>query len=401
MNHNFYLNPNLVRVCARSGLAADITDTSGRTETTRPRTSVSRFKWQPPTTEHLARLLPQYEIDCLVGHGSMGAVYRGTQKSLKRRVAIKILPPEIGDDDSSYTERFKNEARIMARLSHPGIVAALDFGESSEGMLYIVMEFVDGPDLAKLIHYQGRLLPEHALAIAAHMCDALGYAHSHGIIHRDIKPANILMNHNGVVKIADFGLAKLDEPGTTSLTKTGVALGTLDFIAPEALMLNTQVDGRADIYAIGVMLYQMLTGQVPRGAFELPSFIAGTDRRFDAIVMKAMKYDRADRYQSSAEFRRDLDDILTLPLGQTGGVSSTAMPQKAAAARKPTAKGLQQPQKKPASPIPHSTIATPKSKNPLFSGLGVAAALAIGAFVMFSGKKPDVATLSQVETPAP
>jgi serine/threonine protein kinase len=126
-----------------------------------------------------------------------------------------------------------------------------------------------------------------------------------------------------------FGLAKVDEPGTTGLTKTGMAMGTPDYVAPEALMFGTQVDARADLYAIGVMLYHMLTGEVPRrGAFDLPSRRIGTDPRFDAIILKAMKMDREERYQSSGEIRHDLDAILTMPLVQAGGASSAAIPQR-------------------------------------------------------------------------
>jgi len=285
--------------------------TPGPTPTGYQRSAGGGFMWLPPSAEHLSSLLPQYEIECLLGRGGMGAVYRGRQKSLNRLVAIKILPPEVEDGDASYLERFKNEAQIMAKFIHPGIVAIHDFGETAEGQLYIVMEYVDGSDVSRMIATQGRLPPEHALAIAAHVCDALGYAHSHGVIHRDIKPANILINREGAVKVADFGLAKIDEPGTTGLTKTGMAMGTPDYIAPEALVFGSQVDARADLYAVGVMLYHMLTGEVPRGAFDLPSHRIGTDPRFDAIILKAMKMDREERYQSSGaagrwrEQRRD------------------------------------------------------------------------------------------------
>ncbi len=378
-------------------------NTPGPTPTGYQRTQAGGFKWMAPSAEQLATLLPQYDIESLLGRGGMGAVYKGRQKSLDRAVAIKILPPEVDHDDASYTERFKNEARIMARLDHPAIVPVYDFGETSAGQLYIVMAFVDGTDVAQMINSQKRLPPEHALAIAAHVCDALGYAHTHGVVHRDIKPANVLINMEGQVKVADFGLAKLDESGTTGLTKTGIAMGTPDYVAPEALIMGTQIDGRADLYAIGVMLYHMLTGEVPRGAFDLPGKRLGTDPRFDAIILKAMKMDRAERYQSSAELRRDLDVILTVPLVQTGGHSSVAIPVQSLPARnashsvasgppKPVAKG---PQQSPRShvrqnveqrPQHHAlaSAATPKSKTPLLIGLAAAAAAAaIGAFIIF------------------
>jgi serine/threonine protein kinase len=164
-----------------------------------------------------------------------------------------------------------------------------DFGETATGLLYIVMEFVDGTDVAKMIAQQKRLHTEHAMAITAHVCDALAYAHERGIIHRDIKPANIMVGYDGVVKVADFGLAKISTTAgqTRGLTQSGMAMGTLHFMAPEALMLGSAVDHRADIYAVGVMLYQMLTGKLPQGMFELPSMqVQGLDPRYDGIIAK-------------------------------------------------------------------------------------------------------------------
>lgn len=366
----------------------------GPTPTGYQRTGGGGFKWQPPTPERLAQLLPQYHIEALIGRGGMGAVYKGTQKALERPVAIKILPPEVDDEDASYTERFKNEAKIMARLEHPAIVPVYDFGETSEGQLYFVMGFINGTDIHQMIQSQGRLPPEHALAITAHVCDALGYAHQHGIIHRDIKPSNILINMEGQVKVADFGLAKAHDTSQSSgLTKTGLAMGTPDYVAPETLSIGMVPDGRADLYAVGVMLYQMLTGQVPRGAFDLPSKLSGCDPRFDSIVIKAMKYDREDRYPTATDLRRDLDVILTAPRVQSGGQSSAAIPMQTVA-QKPTGKPPQPrsdagtPARKP-SPADKSVRTTPeppaKSKTPLFIGLGAAAAIGIGAFVMLGG----------------
>ena len=367
------------------------------------------FRWEPPTPQRLAELLPQYEIECMLGHGGMGAVYKGKQKSLDRTVAIKILPPGLEEEDASYIERFKNEAKVMAKFMHPAIVGVFDFGETTEGQLYIVMEYVDGTDVQKMISSQGKLPPEHALAITAHVCDALKYAHEHGVIHRDIKPANILINQEGAVKVADFGLAKAEEAGSSGLTKTGMAMGTPDYVAPEALMLGAEVDGRADLYAVGVMLYQMLTGQIPRGAWQPASVLTpGADRRFDQIITKAMQYDRESRYQSSGEIRRDLDAILTAPLVQSGVPGSAAIPQQSLP-QKPTGKP---PQKRPeaaaaavAKPqVPgKDAAAVPKSKTPLFIGIGVAAVLGIGAVMFMGGKKsaPRVAETSPPSHKAP
>ncbi len=218
----------------------------GFTPTGYQRTQGGSIKWVPPSAEHLGKLLPQYEIEGLLGRGGMGAVYRARQKSLDRLVAIKILPPDIADEEMNFAERFKNEARTMAKMNHPAIVHVYDYGETSEGQLYIVMEYIDGTDVARMILSQGRLPSEHALAITAHVCDALQYAHKHGVIHRDIKPANILIDMEGAVKVADFGLAKAMDAGQSGLTQTNMAVGTPDYVAPEALMSGINVDGRAD-----------------------------------------------------------------------------------------------------------------------------------------------------------
>jgi serine/threonine protein kinase/formylglycine-generating enzyme required for sulfatase activity len=273
--------------------------------------------WQPPSAEELQKLLPQYEITALLGRGGMGAVYKGTQIALDRPVAIKILSNTLEEADASFAERFKNEARALGKLSHPGIVGVYDFGEAANGLLYIVMEFIDGTDVARMLAKQGRLHTEHAMAITAHVCDALAYAHAHerGIIHRDIKPANVMVGYDGVVKVADFGLAKMTQSQNSGLTQSGMAMGTLHYMAPEALMLGSAVDQRADIYAVGVMLYQMLTGKLPQGLFEMPSLqVPGLDPRYDGIISKALREDREVRYPSILDLRRDLDAILTQPV---------------------------------------------------------------------------------------
>ena len=260
-------------------------------------------------------MLPQYQFIALLGRGGMGAVYKAVQVSLEREVAIKVLPADLcEDEDANFVERFKNEARMMAKMKHPAIVDVYEFGETAEGLLYIAMEFIDGTDVAKMIHSQGRLPPDYALAITAHVCDALAFAHGSGVIHRDIKPANILIHRDGTVKVADFGLAKQSDPALSGLTKTNMAVGTPDFLAPEALIPGLPLDGRADLYAVGVMLYQMLTGELPRGMWTMPVQMLGTDPRFDAIIGKAMQTDREARYSSANEIRRDLDVIMTTPL---------------------------------------------------------------------------------------
>jgi len=273
--------------------------------------------WIPPTADELGKLLPEYDIVKMLGRGGMGAVYMGRQKSLDRAVAIKILSGTLEDSDMGFKERFKNEARAMGKLNFAGIVAVHDFGEAKGGLLYIVMEYVEGTDVSRMIAKEGRLHTEHAMAITAHVCDALQYAHERGIIHRDIKPANIMVGYDGVVKVADFGLAKMTHSNATGLTQSGMTMGTLHYMAPECLMLGAAVDHRADIYAVGVILYQMLTGKLPQGAFELPSLqIAGLDPRYDQIIAKALREDREVRYQNIRDMRCDLDAILTQPVAK-------------------------------------------------------------------------------------
>ena len=275
-------------------------------------------RWEPPAPQELGDMLAHYEVDMLLGRGGMGAVYKGKHKTLDRVVAIKILPPEVDDLDASYAARFKNEAKAMARLSHPNIVTVYDFGETPDGLLYFVMEFVEGLDVSRMLKEQGRLHCDHVKNIIAQVCDALSYAHEKKIIHRDIKPANIMVGYDGKVKVADFGLAKITQGSEVALTQGNALLGTLHYMAPESLMLGATVDHRADIYALGVMLYQMLTGKMPQGMFEMPSKkVQGLDPKYDAIVAKALQEDREERYQSVAKMLIDFDEILAPQTTQT------------------------------------------------------------------------------------
>ncbi len=342
--------------------------------------------WEPPTIEFLQGLLSQYEFIGLVGKGGMGAVYKARQKSLDRLVAIKVLPLEaLEDTDQNFVDRFKNEARTMGRMNHPGIVNVFDFGEAAGSLLYFVMEYVDGTDVAQMVVSQGRLPADHALAITAHVCDALSYAHANGVVHRDIKPANILINMDGQVKVADFGLAKGGEmPGLPGLTNPNMTLGTPDFLAPEALTIGMEPDHRADLYAVGVMLYNMLTGDIPRGMFRLPSARVGTDPRFDMIIAKAMESDREDRYQSAYEIRRALDDILSTPIVREGDAMSSAAIPKAAARKAYERQRLGGPKHGPHAHMPPHSAPTAKAKGGsgiLVMVLGVLAMAGVGYMV--------------------
>lgn len=260
--------------------------------------------------DELHDILPNYEVLDFIGRGGMGMVFKARQMALDRIVAVKLLSVQVGQGDMDFAARFKVEAQAMARLSHPGIVPVHDFGTTSDGQLFYVMEFVEGTDLAKRIEREGKLPVEESLRIALAVCDALACAHAEGVVHRDIKPSNILISHDGKVKVADFGLAKIDAPETASLTLSGTTMGSHGYAAPEVFSKASTADHRADIYSLGVLLYQMLTGDLPRGMFKLPSQkVPGLDTRLDAIVCQAMEEDREERQQSVAEMREELNAV--------------------------------------------------------------------------------------------
>jgi tRNA A-37 threonylcarbamoyl transferase component Bud32 len=259
----------------------------------------------PPAPAELARHFPQLEVLALLGQGGMGAVYKARQTKLDRLVAVKILPPEVARDPA-FAERFTREARSLARLNHPHIVTVHDFGDA-DGLYYFTMEYVDGRNLRDLLQ-PGPLSAAQALAIIPQLCDALQYAHDEGLVHRDIKPENILLDRKGRVKVADFGLARLVGLTPTYLTLTGTheVMGTLLYMAPEQMRRTHTVDHRADIYSLGVVLYEMLTGELPLGRFAPPSHKAAVDERLDQVVLRALAREPAERYQDAGAFKQDV-----------------------------------------------------------------------------------------------
>lgn len=268
--------------------------------------SLGKHRSAPLSVHELQGRIPGIEIVQCIGQGGMGAVYRAFQIDLDRPVAVKILPLELAQDPV-FVERFRQEARALARIDHPNIVRIFGSGVSGD-LCYIVMELVEGVTLRDAIT-QRSVDSTAALRIIPQICSALEYAHGHGIVHRDIKPENILLGQGGKVKVADFGLAKLSaEPGSLSLTRTGAALGTFRYMAPEQFD-GESVDHRSDIYALGVVIYELLTGRVPMGHFPPPSETPGVDQRIDAVVMRTLQREPAQRYQSAAEIETDLYKI--------------------------------------------------------------------------------------------
>ena len=274
-----------------------------------PTSATPPGKFVPPKPEELAGQFPQLEIIELLGQGGMGAVYRARQKQLDRLVALKILPPEVGQE-AAFAERFTREARSLARLNHPHIVTVYDFGNTAEGLYFFMMELVEGTDLRQVIR-TAELSPMEALAIVPQICEALQFAHEEGIVHRDIKPENILLNKKGRVKIADFGLAKiLDSPATVyTLTQAGQRMGTPHYMAPEHIEHPDQVDHRADIYSLGVVFYEMLTSELPLGRFAPPSQKVKVDVRLDEVVLHALEKEPDRRYQYASEVGADVETI--------------------------------------------------------------------------------------------
>jgi tRNA A-37 threonylcarbamoyl transferase component Bud32 len=262
----------------------------------------------PPKPAELARHFPHFEFLELLGQGGMGAVYKARQSKLDRLVAVKILPPEVARDQA-FAQRFEREARSLARLNHPNIVTIFDFG-GSEDLFYFSMEYVDGKSVRELLA-GGRLPPSLALKLIPQICDALQYAHDEGLVHRDIKPENLLVDKKGRVKIADFGLARLVGLTPAYLTLTGMhdVMGTLYYMAPEQMQGSHVVDHRADLYSLGVVFYEMLTGELPVGRFAPPSHKARVDPRLDEIILRALARDAEQRYQDAAELKKDVEEI--------------------------------------------------------------------------------------------
>jgi tRNA A-37 threonylcarbamoyl transferase component Bud32 len=267
----------------------------------------ARKRAAPPLAEIAARF-PELEVVALIGEGGMGAVYKARQPKIERWVALKVLALD-SSDDPTFAERFRREAMVLARLDHKNVVKLYDFGER-DGLFYLVLEFVDGTNLRTLMK-QSLLAPKDALAIVPQMCEALQFAHDEGIVHRDIKPENVLIDPKGRVKIADFGLAKLVDADArdVSLTEVGQVMGTPHYMAPEQLRGARDVDHRADIYSLGVVFYEMLTGELPRGNFELPSRRVQVDVKLDDIVLKSLERTPERRYQHAVEIKTDVEGM--------------------------------------------------------------------------------------------
>lgn len=265
--------------------------------------SMNPETFQAPTLEELSPLFPNYSIDAFIAQGGMGAVYLGTQLSLERPVAIKILPRHLGADEEFRTS-FSTEAKSMAKLNHPNLIGVYDFGEV-DGMPFIVMEYVPGKSLHDS-SYGKQIDASEASRIVIAISRGLHHAHEQGILHRDVKPANILLDQEAKPKLGDFGLAM-----ASTGESDGLIYGTPGYAAPEVYAGNP--DHRSDVYAAAVMLYQLLTGEMPEDPYRHPSQLVACDKRFDRLLSKALQPALADRHKDAEEFAQELENILTIP----------------------------------------------------------------------------------------
>ncbi|MDP4625729.1 MAG: serine/threonine protein kinase [Akkermansiaceae bacterium] len=272
--------------------------------------------FEAPELEEVALLFPNYSIIRLIACGGMGAVYEATQTSLDRQVAIKILPREFSSDQA-FREGFESEAKAMAKLNHPNLIGVYDFGEAG-GMLYIVMEYVAGNSLYAS-SYGKRIEPSVAISVIERVCHGLNDAHAHGILHRDIKPSNILLDQSVTPKIGDFGLARALE---REIQEGEQIFGTPGYTAPEVLKPPFTIDQRADIFSVGVMLHELLTGQLPDADPRPASKICGCSFRLDAIILKATQKDPRMRFASCQEMADALARVAAIKA--TGGLVSAA-----------------------------------------------------------------------------
>lgn len=275
----------------------------------------------PLTPEELAPHFPQLEILECLGRGGMGVVYKARQKTLNRVVALKLMAPERAADPE-FASRFEKEAQALATLNHPSIVGVYDFGQAG-GFYFLLMEFVDGVNLRQAMKAR-QFTPEQALAVVPPVCEALQFAHEHGIVHRDIKPENLLLDKEGRIKIADFGIAKMLNAEDSDI---GVAesqpVGTPQYMAPEQRD-HRRTDHRADIYSLGVVLYEMLTGELPNETLQPPSRKIQIDVRLDEVVMRALEVSPELRYQSASEMGTLVQTLaVPRPDGSQGKSSET------------------------------------------------------------------------------
>ncbi len=346
----------------------------------------------------------RYSVERILGHGGMATVYLAQDGDLERPVAVKVLGDPLAHDDE-FVERFRREARTAAQLSHPNIVQVYDTGEE-EGRIFIVMEYVDGEGLDAVLRREGRLAPERARELGIQVCSALHYAHGKGVVHRDVKPANLLLRADGVVKVADFGIARPAQ--ATQLTEAGTVLGTAAYLPPEIARGEAATE-QSDLYSLGAVLYELFTGRPPYRIDTLAQLASHDDQvvtpvrdvapdvppEAEEAVMRALAREPGHRHESAAALAAELGgDVRT---GSSAGNTDATIPLAPSAA--PTA----------AETVPLSAARTdtprPRAAAPrrgLWPLLAlVALALVAGLALALTSRGDDAATTdSEGERPA-
>lgn len=283
------------------------------------------------------KLFGAYKIIAPLGEGGMAAVYKAYQPAMERFVAVKVLPRKFAES-SEFISRFQREAIMLAQLQHPHILPVFDYGQE-DGYSYIVMPFLQNGTLAELFLVRRRTLPE-ILQIMTQVGSALGYAHARGMIHRDVKPSNVLIDEQGNCLLTDFGLARMVEMSSDKLTSAGAIMGTPAYMSPEQGKGAVSVDGRSDLYALGIIFYEMLTGQVPyKDDFPLgvvikhirdplPSARELEPNLSDAIervLIKSLAKDPNERYQTADDFIKAVQNAISVNNAPSGKTVSSAL----------------------------------------------------------------------------
>jgi serine/threonine protein kinase len=343
--------------------------------------------------------LGSYRIETLIGVGGMGRVYKAVHKALGRVVAIKVLPPSFAEDPG-YIQRFVREAQIAAQLNHPNLIGCYDFGESDWGYFF-VMEYVEGVSLADWLIENRRMKLEDAIPIMRQVCKGLLYAHAAGIIHRDIKPDNILWTADGTVKVADLGLAKVEDKSDSGLTQLGMAIGTPNYISPEQVRGEADIDWRSDIYSLGATFYHVVTGRIPYEA-KTPSMImtrhvndpvpiarqafAEVSEPFSSLLVRMMQKDPHLRLANCEEVIGELDKILP----------PTGFPAVTKPASVPTT----------IEPLPAVVANAARAEKEglmwiVFGAIVLAAAVLGGGYLIYKSRQPDPILPPQMVRPTP
>jgi serine/threonine-protein kinase len=380
----------------------------------------STLKAQNETGDLVGSIIAdRYHVLRKLGEGGMGTVFLAEHVKMGRKSAVKVMNPGMKHDADAIS-RFNREASNASKINHPNVCAVYDFGETSEGMIYLAMEFIEGPPLTKVIEEQGALPPLRAAEIARQVADALGVAHDMGIVHRDLKPDNIMLTKNrdgsDCAKVVDFGIAKAANNEAQKVTKTGLVVGTPEYMSPEQLS-GDKLDGRSDIYALGLVTFNMLTGKLPFPAETLQEsmIMRLTDRpkqlaemksdvawptELQTVIDRALERSVDARYQTSGEFGRDLLGAVKVIRESTATKQFTQMmsPPKPVPSTRMSEQAKPVPPTRVSTATPHLGTPAPapkaRSRAPMFAGIA-ALVLAVGVAGAYFATKGNAAGAAQ------